>query len=262
MRPLATLALAVTLAGCVTTGKYDRKAAEADQLRADAARLGKELADEKGERAALDAKLEALQAQQAKLSGETEGLRADLEKRKATADQEVKALEARLAAAEAERREYASLADSLRGEIDAGRVELSSLKGRMTVKMKDKILFPSGSATLNRDGRKALAALAAALRGLENRSIRVEGHTDDRPTAGTVFPSNWELSVARALAVVRFLQGEGLDPHRLAAAGYGEHQPVAQNDTPEGRSQNRRIEIVLAPLEAAEPAAAVEPVKM
>ena len=66
------------------------------------------------------------------------------------------------------------------------------------------------------------------------------------PTGGGAFPSNWELSTARALAVVRYLQENGVDPSRLAGAGYGQYQPIAPNDTAEGRSQNRRIEIVLA----------------
>jgi chemotaxis protein MotB len=74
----------------------------------------------------------------------------------------------------------------------------------------------------------------------------VEGHTDDVPIKSAAFPSNWELSAARAIAVVRFLQDQGVDPAKLAAAGYGEYQPIAGNDTPEGRAQNRRIEITLA----------------
>ncbi|HTN54165.1 MAG TPA: OmpA family protein, partial [Anaeromyxobacter sp.] len=124
------------------------------------------------------------------------------------------------------------------------------------VKLKDRILFASGSATIGREGRQALHAVADALRNVQGRTIRVEGHTDNVPTAGGAFPTNWELSSARALAVVRYLQEAGLDPTRLAAAGYGEFQPVASNDTPEGRSQNRRIEIVLAAAEGAAPAAA------
>ena len=125
----------------------------------------------------------------------------------------------------------------------------------MTVKMKDKILFSSGSATLGKDGKEALAAVAEVLTGLDDKVIRVEGHTDDVPLGRGAFASNWDLSVARALAVVRFLQQAGVDPTRLAAAGYGEFQPITANDTPEGRSQNRRIEIVLAPADAGEPAA-------
>lgn len=142
--------------------------------------------------------------------------------------------------------EYEQLAQSLKGEIDAGRVELSELKGKMTVKLKDKILFASGSATLGKEGKEALDKVADAFKGLKGKVIRVEGHTDNVPTGGGAYPTNWELSSARAIAVVRYLQDKGVDPTLLAAAGYAQFQPVASNDTPEGRSQNRRIEIVLA----------------
>jgi len=129
------------------------------------------------------------------------------------------------------------------------------------LKMKDKILFASGSATIGADGREALKKVAEALRGLKGKAIRVEGHTDNVPTgAGGAFASNWELSAARALAVVRFLQEAGIDPTRLSGAGFGEFQPIQSNETPEGRSLNRRIDITLVPLEGAiapAPAAAV-----
>ncbi len=177
-----------------------------------------------------------------------------------------KKLEAAKAELEKKSGEYAQLADALRSEIDAGRIELTELRGRTTVKMKDKILFASGSATIGRDGRDALRKVADALRGMQGKVIRVEGHTDNVPTGGAGgFATNWELSSARALAVVRFLQEVGVDPTRLAAAGYGEFQPVSPNDTAEGRSLNRRIEIVLVPAEGAVPVApapvAAEPAK-
>jgi chemotaxis protein MotB len=172
---------------------------------------------------------------------------------------DLRASQTRLESAKAELEktsgEYEKMAAALRGQIDTGRVELTELRGRMTVKMKDKVLFSSGSATLGKDGKDALAAVAAVLRGVQGKVVRVEGHTDDVPLGRGAFATNWELSVARALAVVRFLQQSGVDPTRLAAAGYGEFQPIAANDTPEGRSQNRRIEIVLAAADAPETAA-------
>ena len=153
------------------------------------------------------------------------------------------------ARAELERKsdEYERLSGSLQAEIAAGQVEISELRGRMTVRLKDQILFASGSAAVGREGRAALDRVADALQGVQGRSVRVEGYTDDVPTGpGGPYPSNWELSAARALAVVRYLQEQGVDPTLLVAAGYGQFHPVASNDTPEGRSQNRRIEIVLA----------------
>jgi chemotaxis protein MotB len=122
------------------------------------------------------------------------------------------------------------------------------------VKMTDKILFASGSATIGTDGKSALRNVGQALRNILGKTIRVEGHTDNVPTGGSSpFASNWELSAARALAVVRFLQEQGVDPTRLVASGRGEFQPIADNDTSEGRSLNRRIEIVLAPIAGAVP---------
>jgi chemotaxis protein MotB len=261
-RALASAAVFLSLTACVTQGTFDKKAEEATKLRRD-------WEDESAKRAALEKKVAALQAEIAGLeekirAGETtlsskeselrasrdrlvelQGLVDELSKSK-------KKLEAAKAELEKKTGEYEQLASALRTEIDAGRVELTELRGRTTVKMKDKILFASGSATIGPDGRVALRKLADALRGLQGKTLRVEGHTDNVPTGNSgPFPSNWELSTARALAVVHFLQEAGVDPTRLSGAGYAEYQPIAPNDTPEGRSQNRRIEIVLAPIEGA-----------
>jgi len=143
--------------------------------------------------------------------------------------------------------EYENLAQSLKKEISDGKIELSELKGKMTVKMKDKILFASGSALLGKEGQAALDKVAGALKEVKGKIIRVEGHTDNDPVdpKGN-FPSNWQLSLARALAVVQHLQQAGVDPGMLSAAGYGEFHPLVANDTPAHKSQNRRIEIVLA----------------
>jgi len=95
--------------------------------------------------------------------------------------------------------------------------------------------------------------VGAALKAIQDKAIRVEGHTDNVPIATSLqdrFASNWELSTARATAVVRYLQDKaGIAPDHLIAAGYGEFRPIAPNTTPEGRTQNRRIEIVLVPVE-------------
>jgi chemotaxis protein MotB len=271
MRAAATLALALVLPGCVSTGTYRQKEAEAS-------RLQQELEDESARRAVLQERLRALQVQLdnllADLNSVKERSRSD-EDALAQKESELRAARLRVvemqalvdelskskrrleaAKAELEKRsaEYEQLASALRGEIDSGRVELMELRGRTTVKMNDRILFASGSATIGADGREALRKVSQALRAMQGRAVRVEGHTDNVPTnpAGA-FPTNWELSSARALAVVRFLQENGLDPTRLSGSGFGEYQPVATNQTPEGRSQNRRIEIVLVPLEGAAP---------
>jgi chemotaxis protein MotB len=228
----------VTLVGCVSGDTLRKKEAEADQYRSD-------LQAEQARSADLQRKLDASTSDASALRADLTRTQEELE----AASSSKQALEAQKADLERKSAEYEKLAGSLKGEIDAGRIELTELRGKMTVKMKDKILFSSGSAALGKEGRTALKAVADALKDVQGKTIRVEGHTDDVPTTGSAFASNWELSTARALAVVRFLQAAGVDPGRLAAAGYGEYMPIAPNDTPEGRSQNRRIEIVLAPAE-------------
>jgi chemotaxis protein MotB len=152
---------------------------------------------------------------------------------------------------QAKSKEYASLASSLDKEIKAGQIKLSELQGKLTVRMGERVLFPSGSATVNAEGKATLRKIADAFAAVHGRMIRVEGHTDNVPIHNARFPSNWELSAARAIAVVRYLQDQGIDPKLLGAAGYGEYQPIAANDTPDGRAENRRIEISLAaPLQA------------
>ena len=142
---------------------------------------------------------------------------------------------------------YSSLIDNLEKEIEAGKVEIYRLKGRIQVRASEKILFDSGSATLKTEGRGVLARLAAELGELPAHRIRVEGHTDDIPIATALYPSNWELSGARAAGVTRFLLEHGVDATRVEAVGVADQQPIASNDTAEGRARNRRIEIVLVP---------------
>jgi chemotaxis protein MotB len=116
------------------------------------------------------------------------------------------------------------------------------------VDLAEQIFFDSGRATLKKGGREVLKKVGAALKDYEDKVIRVVGHTDNVPVAKslqTTFPSNWELSVARATNVVRFLQEAGVPPERMIPSGRGEYDPVAPNDTPEGRQKNRRIEIML-----------------
>lgn len=106
------------------------------------------------------------------------------------------------------------------------------------------VFFQSGKAELNSGPQEALEAMAEPLREFPN-DIIVEGHTDNIPLGGGTYPSNWELSVARAVSVIDFFIDKGLDPNRLVAGGYGEHHPAYPNDTPENRARNRRIEITI-----------------
>ncbi len=109
----------------------------------------------------------------------------------------------------------------------------------------DSLLFTSGSATLESHGEPLLTEIAALLNVDHVHPIAVEGNTDNVPITGGAFPSNWELSTARASSVVRFLIAKGVDSQRLSAVGYAEQHPIATNSTPAGRALNRRVEIVL-----------------
>ena len=147
---------------------------------------------------------------------------------------------------------YDSLVTELKQEIKEGEIQITQLKDKLTVNMVDKVLFDSGSAVIKRNGKKVLNRVAEILKPIADQQIKVEGHTDNVPIGAGLagkFPSNWELSTARATTVVRYLQEQGVNPGILGAEGYAEFQPVAPNDTDEGKAKNRRIEIVLVPVE-------------
>ena len=144
---------------------------------------------------------------------------------------------------------YEALLGKMKSEIDKGQVTISELKGKLTVNLVEAVLFDSGQAEIKEDGLEVLQKVVDILQEVRDRTIRIEGHTDNVPIGGALarkYPSNWELSAARAVNVSRFLQKRGIAPENLAAVAYGEYHPVADNDTPEGRAKNRRIEIILA----------------
>lgn len=147
---------------------------------------------------------------------------------------------------------YESLLEKMKSEISKGQVTISELKGKLTVNMVDSILFDSGKAEVKKGGREILGKVISILKDVNDKSIRIEGHTDDVPISRALarrYPTNWELSAARAINVARHLQEQGIDPGQLSAVAYGEWKPVATNDTAEGKAKNRRIEIILVPKE-------------
>ncbi|MFC1859542.1 OmpA family protein [Thermodesulfobacteriota bacterium] len=139
----------------------------------------------------------------------------------------------------------------LKDQIEKQEIKLEEMQGRLKVTFIDKILFNTGSVVINDRGKELLSKIADSLRDNLNQKILVEGHTDNVGIGKELrqrYPTNWELSAARATAVVRFLQEmTGLEPERLSACGYGYYRPLAPSDTEEGRRQNRRIEIILVP---------------
>ncbi len=142
---------------------------------------------------------------------------------------------------------YQGLLDKLRDMIDSGQLQVDIRNGKMVVKLPDSVLFDPGKTAIKPAGMKALQQLTEVLKAIANRSFQVCGHTDNAPIKSAKFRSNWDLSTARAVEVVNFMIKSGMEPNRLSATGYGEYDPVAANDTPAGKAQNRRIEIVIMP---------------
>ena len=145
---------------------------------------------------------------------------------------------------EAQRR----LETEMRAALESRDVTISELAGKLTVNILDRVLFASGEADITVEGQAVLRKVAEVLGQFPDRQVQIIGHTDNVPIRTVRFPSNWELSAARAIAAVRFLSEQaGVNAHRLGALGYGEFHPIADNATPEGRAQNRRIAIVILP---------------
>ena len=151
------------------------------------------------------------------------------------------------AATEARTALYKQLIQKFKKLTDAGQLRIELRDGRMILQLPNDVLFDSGKAEVKADGQRALAQLAGVLKTLTGRKFQVAGHTDNVPIERSHFASNWELSTARAVAVVRFLVTQGVAPEALSAAGYGEFAALVPNDTPEHRAKNRRIEISLVP---------------
>lgn len=149
---------------------------------------------------------------------------------------------------------YDELVQKMETEIQRGEITISELQGKLTVNMVERILFDSGKADIKPAGLEVLKRIGDILKEVADKDIRVEGHTDNVPISPRLqqtFPSNWELSTARATNVVHFLQDRiGIPGERLSASGFSQYGPVAGNGTPEGRAQNRRIQIELVPFEA------------
>jgi len=146
---------------------------------------------------------------------------------------------------------YDSLAGDLRKEIELGQVKIKQVESKLSVSILDKVLFPSGKAEISEEGQKILKRVGSILKNTKGKIIRVEGHTDNVPIHRNLqkkFPSNWELSSARASVVVKYLnENANIPGKRLRAVGMGQFHPVAKNSTAEGRKWNRRVEIAVIP---------------
>ena len=223
--------------------------------------LEREVARLKEDNAELE---KILRAKEDALSKNIVGLRnqiSELEKENEILQQRVDTLQSEAEALKRQREEemkemkstYEDLLEGMKTEIEKGQITITQLKGKLKVNMLDEILFDSGRTTIKPEGIEVLERVGGILLDVKDRAINVEGHTDNVPIGPELarrYPTNWELSAARATNVARYLQEKiGIDATVLSATGYGEYHPVYSNDTEEGRARNRRIEIVLVPME-------------
>lgn len=287
MRRAGVLAvLALGAAGCVTTSTFDAKVAELEAVTADhdktaaehqhalearikgledtKAVLEKRLAEATAQQeqtakvrdelrkhlddsaalvAELTKRLEKLGQNVDKLTSERGQLSASLDDTKARLEE----LRKQKAVADAMAATFKGLVERLKKMIDAGQLKVVLREGRMLIALPNDVLFDSGRTSLKPDAQAALTAVAGALGSIGDRHFLVAGHTDDVPIHTAQFPSNWELSTARAVEVTKYLVSKGMKPQALSAAGHGEFDPVAPNDSNENRALNRRIEIVVQP---------------
>lgn len=166
----------------------------------------------------------------------------------ALVEQERVAREARLAQVKST---YDELVRRMESEIRRGEITISELQGKLTLNLVDRILFDTGRAEIKPAGLEVLKRVGEILRKEPEREILIEGHTDNVPISAKLrptFPTNWELSAARAISVVHYLQAKaGIPGERLSACAFGPYRPLVSNDTPKGRAQNRRIQIILLP---------------
>lgn len=266
------------LNGClVAESTYLKKAGEADTLTKNLSELQRKHDKLISEHADLKAQFDRLKAEAAGLAKDKQALTADkadlenvLKAKSDTLSKNISELREKVADLEKENvrlkeniamlqkvkeekvkevsSTYEQLLANMKNEIAQGQVTISELKGKLTVNMEAAILFDSGKADVKPEGLEILNKMIDTLKSVTDKAIRIEGHTDNVQISGgltRVFPTNWELSAARAINVTRFLQQRGLDPAFLSAAAFAEHKPVADNSTREGKAKNRRIEITL-----------------
>lgn len=242
--------LLVSLVGCVSSGRFNEVQAERDQLVMDKSRLERRV-----ER--LTASTKSLDRERVQLMEGMEDLRQTKEKLESSV-RELSAREAKLSqdvsARDAEFEElrgtYDGLLDDLASEVASGQIEIEQLREGLRLNLSQEILFLSGSASLNQEGIAVLRKVAERLKALPN-PVEVRGHTDNVAVSSTSrYRSNWELAAARSAEVVGLFIASGVAPERLSVVSRAQFDPVASNDTQQGRAKNRRIEIRLRPAEA------------
>jgi chemotaxis protein MotB len=278
-RTLIVLAALVSALGCVSSGKYQERLTDIDKLKNNVSSLEVTLKQKESELAKLNEEYEDVKKHDLAISEDNRNLNDILKAKKDELNKIIAELRAKLADGEVEifslqkhmdelsqekaqaiaekeksiaglKKTYDSMVGAMQEEVEKGEVTITQLKDKLTLSMVEAILFDSGSSKVKKNGEKVLDRVAEILKKVTDKQIRIEGYTDNVPIGGALaekFPTNWELSTARATNVVRYLQRDGIDPQLLGACGYSEYRPIALNNTEEGKAKNRRIEVVLTP---------------
>ena len=273
---VSLITLALLAGGCVSQTKYDalqstldqtnkKNAATLEQRDAAITKLQEELKAAEAKIAARDKAVVVLTEQIAALTAESKlkgdgikklqeelaGVLKDRSRLRQSADELKKALaelSQRRAEAEARVKQFKDLLARFKTLIDAGKLKVKIVDGRMVLQLPTDVLFSSGKAKLSEDGLASVKEVAGVLVTLpKKRRFQVEGHTDNVPIKTPRYNSNWQLAAARALNVVEAMMEAGMTGARISAAAFGEYRPVAGNDSDAGKAQNRRIEIVMEP---------------
>jgi chemotaxis protein MotB len=248
--------LSVQTVATNTQGDLDRTTANLNQALATQKKNEEDLRMLQAKASDLEQRLQAEKATVTRLQQGGEALAAEkerLEKERAAKEAEIERLT----------RTQQELSKSLQAEIERGDITIKQVRDRLTINMVEKVLFNSGQAQVKPAGLKVLTQVSDVLKNVTDKQIRIEGHTDNVPIGVKIrdkFPTNWELSTARATTVVRFfIDRGGVSRESLEAVGFAYTRPVASNDTDEGRTENRRIEIVLYPRDLSQVVQEVKP---
>ncbi len=247
---IITIPFILLISACVSSSKFETALAEKEAISQSLESAQNEINRNKEQ---LKKTEQALAAAKAQVTATQDEL-AELEAKKQALQKELSDSQQKMATlsnieAETKRRNeiYAQFVNRLKTMIDGGQLTVSIEQGRIVINLPNNVLFKSGSANLNPEGKEALTQIAAVLSQFSDRRFQIEGHTDNMPIKSARFPSNWELSTSRALTVIHLLTDMGVAAENISAAGFGEFRPRADNATDEGRQLNRRIEIVMLP---------------
>lgn len=240
----------VNIQSCVSKKKFLESEGKASNM----ARMNRELRDDIG---SLQSRLKLMEEANESAAGEIDEQRMTISERErliaekegmlGEKDEKIRSLQAILDKQKENTEKLRSKLAKALGNFKSEDLNVYSKNGKVYVSLSEKLLFPSGSADVNAEGKDALEQVANALKGNDDIHINIEGHTDSIPIK-IKFQDNWALSVARSTSIVRLLTTTyGIDPQTITASGRSQFEPVADNATTEGRAKNRRTEIIIAP---------------